>query len=419
MSKHRQNVSEDERRLRENMWKLNEDDDCINSRHDGYFLNEDECKKYKKHRDIHLNTIAKEDSSAKWDFNKMKDGVEKWCESSGAGEYASFKECEERRLLHLNVVTLEQQYQRLVPGLPEKSKDLQTDKRDTGHEKKLMEFAEKAIQVMDFSTSSEEKLRAELEGARSDLQKMNIEYEGIVRSMRQLLQNSLDEYFDAEKAEKRANNRLQRGMRRKESLQRTNAAREKGEIARDSLRFKTAVNEEARQQCKEAFQKLDNCTREKSKVARESNNNKTAVENVTKKLEEVSRQLMECTRKKEQIGRDTSKFKREVENARQRLEEVSQDLHECAEEKNEIAQKSNDYKTAKEDAEEQLEEALQELQVCAQEAEARRRRSVVALRTTQMSVFVALLYFLRYVRNYKQFSGLTKPPFAMGNSAQL
>ena len=128
---------------------------------------------------------------------------------------------------------------------------------------------------------------------------------------------------------------------------------------------------------------------------------------------------MECTRKKEQIGRDTSKFKREVENARQRLEEVSQDLHECAEEKNEIAQKSNDYKTAKEDAEEQLEEALQELQVCAQEAEARRRRSVVALRTTQMSVFVALLYFLRYVRNYKQFSGLTKPPFAMGNSAQL
>ena len=245
-------------------WKLNEDDVCVESR-DGYFFGSKECETYKENRDRHLRTL-RNDEPSEWDYGKTKNERTKWCAPKVGGEFTSFRECEERRLVQiLNMNLAELGDKGLKTANSHSNRPWRRDKSpsvvDRATEVNPVTFAETATQVMeDLVAGTEvEKLRSELDASRAGEEQKKKDTAKLVQNMQKMLSDALNEFSTSDAAAKRARKRMEREKKRQMSADALLKARVASE---ESLRFRTAVDAKARELCGDAIRELENCTRE-------------------------------------------------------------------------------------------------------------------------------------------------------------
>lgn len=339
----------------EDRWKLNGEEDCVYSK-DGYFLNKEECEEYRTLREHHTKTLPT-DEALKWDYGKTPKERTRWCGPKKGGEFDSFGECEEKRLLQ-NLNMFLAQFGTKSGGVVSGARvarrkrvdrDAQTEpqtlvERATQAVEKVepVQFADTATQVIedivaDSSSSSElDESRSELDESRAREERMKRDTANLLGTMRPILKKAMEEVEESTKAAERAREkRIDRERRRQASQENLNNARVKTEVARDTLRFKAAVKDETRRRCGE-----------------------------------VAKALSECELEREAVKK-------------------------------------------------QYDDLLEILSQCEREAEARRERSVVALRSVLVTVLMTIVYFLTYAKmDYTRRTGLTKL-LSVGNDSGL
>lgn len=253
----------------EDRWAFDDDERCVPSK-DGYFLNERECEEYKALK------------VGRWHYGTTPNQRTRWCAPHEEGEHDSFAECEKSRLSYNLRMDLEQSGgggKTLVTKRLNAKRDIRTDSvtlveaaKQVLENANPVELAKKTTQVIDdlvpepeSSAYEMDELRAQRDDSLAREEKAKKDLADLLQTLRPTLENALSEYQNSTTAFERSLLRVERELRRQTSLRNVTEARERSDFSRETLRFKTAVKDEAKKQCGEVMEALKECQEEAKK----------------------------------------------------------------------------------------------------------------------------------------------------------